>query len=93
MNEWHKKLADYIDQQIYSNYRLFPNNYIAYDSYYNSSKYTNQYSAEEKALFFELTHQRLKLVNEDRDEALQLWLKMYSTPVSNAGSCEATEIT
>lgn len=92
MNDSLKRLAEYIDQQIYRNYRLFPNNYIAYDSYYQCNKYNNQYSVEEKASFFELTHQRLKLVNEDRDEALQLWLKMYATPVSNFENCEAAEI-
>ena len=88
-NDQLKKLAEYIDKQIYKNYRLFPNNYIAYDSYYNCSKYTEKYSPEEKVAFFELTHQRLKLVNEDRDEALELWLKMYATPVFNFENCES----
>jgi len=92
MNECLKKLAEYIDQQIYRNYRLFPNNFIAYDSYNKCSKYVNQYSAEEKDSFFELTHQRLKLVNEDREDALQLWLKMYAAPVLNFENCEATEL-
>ena len=91
INDWLKKLAEYIDKQIYQNYRLFPNNYIAYDSYYKCSKYTNQYSSEEKASFFELTHQRLNLLDEDRDVALELWLKMYATPVYNFENCEATE--
>jgi glycerol-3-phosphate O-acyltransferase len=92
INDCLKRLAEHIDKQIYKNYRLFPNNYIAYDAYFKCSKYTNHYSAEEKASFFELTHQRLKLVNEDRDEALQLWLKMYATPVSNYENCEAAEL-
>jgi len=81
INDRLKRLAEYIDLQIYTNYKLFPNNYIAYDLYYNCNKYTDQYSIEEQRLFIELTHQRLKLVNEDREEAMELWLKMYSTPV------------
>ena len=92
VNDWLKRLAEHIDKQIYQNYRLFPNNYIAYDSFYKCSKYTNQYSAEEKASFFELTHQRLKMLNEDREDALELWLKMYATPVYNFEKCEATEL-
>lgn len=89
INEQLKKLAEYIDQQIYKCYKLFPNNYIAYDLYYNCSKYFNLYSLEEQKLFIELTHQRLKLVNEDRAEAMELWLKMYAAPVLNfENSCK-----
>jgi len=66
---------------------LFPNNYIAYDLYYNCNKYVDQYTTEEQRLFIELTHQRLKLVNEDRAEAMELWLKMYSMPVFSFENC------
>lgn len=81
INDRLKLFAEYIDKQIYTNYKLFPNNYIAYDLYYNCNKYTDFYTIEEQKLFIDLTHQRLKLVNEDREEAMELWLKMYSTPV------------
>lgn len=87
INDRLKRLAEYIDKQIYTNYKLFPNNYIAYDLYYNCNKYIDQYTIEEQRLFIELTHQRLKLVNEDREEAMQLWLKMYSTPVVSFENC------
>ncbi|MCX6237382.1 MAG: 1-acyl-sn-glycerol-3-phosphate acyltransferase [Bacteroidia bacterium] len=87
INDRLKRLADYIDRQIYTNYRLFPNNYIAYDLYYNCNKYIDKYTTEEQKLFIELTHQRLKLVNEDRAEAMDLWLKMYSTPVYSFENC------
>jgi hypothetical protein len=87
INDRLKLLAEYIDQQIYTNYQLFPNNYIAYDLYYNCNKYIEHYTLEEQSLFIELTHQRLKLVNEDREEAMELWLKMYSTPVFSFENC------
>jgi len=87
INDRLKRLADYIDSQIYTNYKLFPNNYIAYDLYYNCNKYVDQYTIEEQTSFIELTHQRLKLVNEDREEAMELWLKMYSTPVFSFENC------
>ena len=86
-NERLKLLAEYVDYQIYNNYKLFPNNYIAYDLYYNCNKYIDFYTTEEQRLFIELTHQRLKLVNEDREEAMDLWLKMYSTPVLSFENC------
>jgi len=87
INDRLKRLADYIDSQIYTNYKLFPNNYIAYDLYYNCNKYVEQYTTEEQRLYIELTHQRLKLVNEDREEAMELWLKMYSMPVLSFENC------
>lgn len=87
INDKLKNLAEYIDFQIYSNYRLYPNNYIAYDLYYDCSKYIDQYTIEEQRSFIELTHQRLKLVNEDREEAMELWLKMYATPVYSFENC------
>ena len=87
INDRLKRLADYIDSQIYTNYKLFPNNYIAYDLYYNCNKYVDQYTIEEQRLYIELTHQRLKLVNEDRAEAMELWLKMYSMPVFSFENC------
>jgi len=92
INDRLKRLAEYIDYQIYTNYQLYPNNYIAYDLYYNCNKYIDHYTIEEQKSFIELTHQRLKLVNEDREEAMDLWLKMYATPVhsfeSSRKSCE-----
>ncbi len=87
INERLKRLADYIDYQIYNNYMLYPNNFIAYDLYYNCNKYIERYSIEDQKLFIELTHQRLKLVNEDREEAMELWLKMYATPVFSFENC------
>jgi 1-acyl-sn-glycerol-3-phosphate acyltransferase len=87
INDSLKRLAEYIDQKIYANYKLFPNNYIAYDLYYNCNKYTGQYTTEEQKLFIDLTHLRLKLVNEDRKEAMELWLKMYATPVLSFENC------
>lgn len=81
LNDHLKHLASYLDEQIHKNYQLFPNNYIAYDLYYNCNKYIDQYTTEQQSFFIDLTHQRLKLVNEDREEAMQLWLKMYAMPV------------
>jgi hypothetical protein len=92
INDRLKRLADYIDYQIYSNYRLYPYNFIAYDLHFNCNKYINQYTIEEQRSFIELTHQRLKLVNEDREEAMELWLKMYATPVYSFENCNKQDL-
>ncbi len=87
INDRLKRLADFIDVQIYKNYKLFPANYIAYDLYYNCNTYIDNYSVAEQKAFIELTHQRLKLVDEDRAEAIELWLKMYAAPVLSFENC------
>jgi Acyltransferase len=87
INDRLKRLADFIDFQIYKNYKLFPANYIAYDLYNNCNTYIDNYSIAEQQAFIELTHQRLKLVDEDREEAMELWLKMYATPVLSFENC------
>ena len=87
INDRLKRLAEYVDKQIYRNYRLFPSNYIAYDLYYNCNTYMDQYTIDEQKAFIELTHNRLKLVDEDREEAMELWLKMYATPVYSFENC------
>lgn len=82
-NERLRLLAEQIDKEIYRNYRLFPNNYIAYDLYFKTSRYAGHYTEEEKAEFVGLTHQRLQLVNEDIEDSTALWLRMYAYPVYN----------
>jgi glycerol-3-phosphate O-acyltransferase len=82
-NERMRLLAEHIDKEIYRNYRLFPNNFIAYDMYYQTTKYKANYTNEQKESFVELTHKRLQLVNEDLEDSMVLWLKMYATPVYN----------
>ena len=93
MNERLKLLAEKIDREIYRNYRLFPNNYIAYDLYFKTTKYGSHYTDAQKVSFIELTHQRLKLVNEDIADSMVLWLKMYATPVYNYEKFVQGEVT
>jgi 1-acyl-sn-glycerol-3-phosphate acyltransferase len=83
MNERLRLLAEQLDIEIYKNYKLFPNNYIAYDLYFKTTKFSGEYSEEEKEAYLELTHKRLQLVNEDIEDSMILWLKMYATPVYN----------
>lgn len=92
-NERIRLLAEHIDKEIYKNYRLFPNNYIAYDLYFKTAKYSNRYTEAQKRAYMELTHQRLQLVNEDIDDSMQLWLKMYAAPVYNHEKFVLGEVT
>jgi glycerol-3-phosphate O-acyltransferase len=82
-NERMKLLAEQIDKEVYKNYKLFRNNYIAYDLYFKTTKYSDHYTQAAKEAFIDITHNRLQLVNEDIEASLILWLKMYATPVYN----------
>jgi hypothetical protein len=87
-----KKLSEYVDKCIYKNYRLWPNNFIAYDLFYHTDKYHDKYSDAEKDTFLTLTHKRLQLVHADRADAMELWLKMYSAPVKNLEDCDYSDV-
>ncbi len=92
-NERLKLLAEQIDKEIYKNYKLFANNYIAYDLYFKTTKYSDQYTLAIKEAFLEMTHKRLQLVNEDIEASMILWLKMYATPVYNYEKFVLGEVT
>lgn len=77
-------LAKHIDEQIYKNYKLWPNNYVAYDWLHQTTKYQDKYTTEDKKAFEALASQRMgKSGQEPSEEAVQYWLRMYANPVLN----------
>ncbi|MCP4437672.1 MAG: glycerol acyltransferase [Aureispira sp.] len=76
-------LAKHLDEQIYKNYKLWPNNYVAYDWLNNTNKYKGEYTTEDKKSFEELTQQRLGKLGKPSEETIQYWLRMYANPVVN----------
>ena len=77
-NQQIKALTQIIDKQIIENYKLWPNNYIAYDLLHNTDQYATQYSADEKQAFEE----RLKSkVPDNNAQARQCFLEMYGNSV------------
>lgn len=81
-NERIKKLATLIDKQIYTDYKLWPVNYIAADLIDKSYKYEDKYTALEKNLFINYVSQSLSNVSGDQESLTQQFLKIYSNPVS-----------
>ena len=82
-NEYHKRVARLVDGRIHAAYRLYPNNYIAYDLRYGTTKYRHCYTEAEKAAFM----QRLQMLERydtcDIDTLKDLFLGIYSNPVNN----------
>lgn len=73
-------LAELIDQQIISGYKLWPTKYIAYDLLYGGKEFADKYTAEEKAHFEARFHKGVDL--NDR-VAVSNFLAMYANPVVN----------
>jgi len=79
-NKQVQALANVLDREIISNYRLWPTNYIAYDIVHNTNKFADKYTENEKQVFLK----RLGLrVDKENEPLLQGFLAMYANPVIN----------
>lgn len=80
-NERFKALGLAMDRKIISEYKLWKNNYIAYDILNSANEYASMYSVEEKEAF--RTYMENKLVDMDADKAEleHIFLSIYANPV------------
>ncbi len=82
-NEYHKAVAKLLDKRINTAYRLYPNNYIAYDLRYGTTKYVEYYTRQEWDAFIE----RVKLLERydtcEVETLKDIFLGIYSNPVNN----------
>lgn len=79
-------VAQHVDKEIHSNYRLYPNNYIALDMLNGNSDNAGKYSAEEKARFekyLEGQLAKIKIDNKDEDFLRNKMILMYANPAKN----------
>ncbi|MDR2130099.1 MAG: 1-acyl-sn-glycerol-3-phosphate acyltransferase [Odoribacteraceae bacterium] len=77
-------LADHIDTAIHRNYKLWPNNYVAYDLLHGSAKFTQAYSGEEKENFIKTMKQKLDRLDGYRSILNGIYLDIYANPVKNS---------
>ncbi|PCH71694.1 MAG: acyltransferase [Bacteroidales bacterium] len=77
-----KVVAGEIDRQIYSNYRLWPTNYIAYDILNECEEYSHNYSKHEKKRFLEHMNTRADLVEMNKEEFKTAFLNLYANPIN-----------
>ena len=85
MNEWLKNMAETIDRQIYSIYKLWSTNYIAYDLLNQTDMFEEKYTAEEKTKFLKYINEKLEKVPADynKEEVFRIAISMYAMPVKN----------
>jgi 1-acyl-sn-glycerol-3-phosphate acyltransferase len=78
-----EKLADYIDKQIYSNFKLWPNNYIAEDLLNKSTDNSNHYTKEQYNKFCTMVEEVLSKISGDAETIRSMFLQMYVNPLIN----------
>lgn len=72
-----------IDKQIYKNYVLYPNNYIAHDLMHQNLEYANYYTPEEKSKFEAYLQMQSQTSDVPEEKMRANLLKIYATPVDN----------
>ena len=78
------KIANTIDQVIFQNYKLWPNNYIAYDMYYDTNEFQSAYTLDQKNIFLKYMEKELKGLEEDRNELEKIFLLIYANALTNS---------
>ena len=84
-NEKFKAICTAMDKKIVAEYKLWGNNYIAYDMLNGSNEYAQMYTVEQKAVFEGYMAKQLsavKLPDVDMDELKEIFLSIYANPVA-----------
>lgn len=85
-NEQSEQIAKLIDKNIHANYSIYNCNKIAFDLLQNTTKYSNEYTPEEKQKFEELLNEKIaniKLESKDVDFLRTKILEMYANVLIN----------
>lgn len=78
-----EEIAQRIDKQIYANFKLWPNNYIAYDLLTQEDRFRHHYSDEEKKHFEMMVEQAMIFIDFPITDIAERFLKIYANPVIN----------
>lgn len=83
-NDQYQALAESIDEQIHSSYKLWPGNFVACDCICPSVNYSTHYTVSERKAFLDYINEHaLRLKDCDFDFVYQSLLEMYANPVKN----------
>ncbi len=80
------RISTLIDSRIHANYRLYPNNYIAWDMLEGNEAHSAHYTDEDKQRFLAYLDKQLARIEiENKDEAFLKGklLEMYANPAKN----------
>lgn len=77
-------LAHFIDSKIHKNFKLWPNNYIAYDLMHSGNKFSHLYNEQEKDHFIQTMTQKIDRIEGNRSLLNNIFLEIYANPVKNS---------
>jgi hypothetical protein len=82
-NDRYQLIRNAVDARVIQGYKLWSNNYIAYDILKNSDKYAANYTEGDKAKFVAYMEHQLGTVEPEinRDELKEVFLGIYANPV------------
>jgi len=83
MNDKLRLLGEFIDQQIYQNYKLWPTNYMAFDILENCDSNKDKYEGADPEALKKDMKERLAAIGLNSDEDYERLLGMYANPVRN----------
>lgn len=87
-NERFKFLTSAMDKRIVSSFKLWKNNYIAYDMITGSNEFAAEYTQEEKKAFVDYMKFKLSSAEGDMDELEDIFLHIYANPIFNRKSIQ-----
>lgn len=77
-------LTRIIDTKIHKNFKLWPNNYIAYDLLHSVNKFSANYTPEEKENFIKVMTQKIDKLEGNVSLLNNIYLEIYANPVKNS---------
>lgn len=86
VQDFYSEVARRMDKTIHSNYKLFPNNYIALDRLNGNYEFAEHYTAEDKVKFDKYLEGQLAKIdipNKDVEFLTERMLTMYANPLKN----------
>ena len=82
-------LAELIDSEVYTHYKLWPGNYIANDILSDSDNYRGFYTSDEKAEFLKYMENETSGIEGERKAIGKIFLGIYANPVINLNSVKS----
>ena len=82
-NEYHRLVAQLLDERIISAYQLTPNNYIAHDLRYGQQLYRDHYTDEERKAFMTYMEQLDQFDIAEPDVLKDIFLGIYANPIDS----------
>lgn len=83
-SDFHRLVANLIDQRICTAFMLWPNNYVAHDLLNGSDRYSAMYSTHDKEAFLQhMAGLEQMCGNRDLEELRKIFLGIYANPINS----------